>query len=118
MAEAATKPQIDAKTLAAINAFLHEARQEFPITRAILFGSRARQMHHPDSDCDLAVVLSGQTQPLLETILRMSDLAFDVLLETDILIQPLPIWESQWQNPETFNNPRLLANVRHEGIPI
>lgn len=118
MAEAATKPQIDAKTLAAINVFLREARKEFPIARAILFGSRARQMLHADSDCDLAVVLSGQTQPFLETILRMSDLAFDVLLETDILVQPLPIWESQWQNPETFSNPRLLANVRHEGIPI
>lgn len=58
---------------------------------AILFGSRARKSHRPDSDADVAVLLHGLGN-FVDTKLDMDDLAFDVLLETGIRIQPLPIW--------------------------
>ena len=47
-----------------------------------------------------------------------ADIAFDVLLETSIYIQPLPIWEDEWAHPEKHSNPRLLENIQREGIPV
>jgi hypothetical protein len=40
--------------------------------------------------------------------LRWNDLAYDVLLETGIRIQPLPIWKIEWDYPENYSNPALL----------
>jgi hypothetical protein len=48
----------------------------------------------------------------------MAGVAFDVLLETDILVSPLPIWEDEWAHPETASNPRLLENIRREGVAL
>jgi hypothetical protein len=48
----------------------------------------------------------------------MADFAFDVLLETGILIQPLPIWEQEWLHPEGYSNPQLLAAIKKEGIQL
>jgi hypothetical protein len=54
----------------------------------------------------------------MDTSLEMADSAFDVLLETNVYIQPLPIWEDEWEHPETHSNPRLLENIRREGLPL
>jgi len=48
----------------------------------------------------------------------MADEAFDVLLETGIRIQPLPIWEDEWANPEQYANPALLKNIAREGVRL
>ena len=90
----------------------------FPVTRALLFGSRARQGFGAESDADVAVILSGEPWPYARTKLSMADIAYDVLLETGILIQPLPIWEEQWAYPEVHANPPLLDNIAREGIPL
>jgi predicted nucleotidyltransferase len=84
----------------------------------ILFGSRARRTHRPDSDADVAVVLRGRPGKFVATKLAMADLAYDVLLDTGIRIQPLPIWEKEWGHPETYSNPRLLRNIEREGIRL
>lgn len=68
----------------------------------MLFGSRAQRRHRPDSDADVAVILRGAKGPFLDTMLAMADVAYNVLLETGILIQPLPVWEDEWANPETL----------------
>lgn len=85
---------------------------------AMLFGSRARNAHLPTSDADVAVFLKGASGAFAETKLAMADVAFDVLLETGILIQPLPVWEAQWQQPERHSNPALLENIMKEGIRL
>ena len=36
----------------------------------------------------------------------MSDMGFNFLLETSVYIQSLPIWEDDWEHPETYSNPR------------
>jgi len=41
-----------------------------------------------------------------------------VLLETGIRIQPLPVWESEWEHPEEYPNPELLANIANEGFRL
>jgi antitoxin ChpS len=83
-----------------------------------LFGSRARGDHRAQSDTDVAVLLSGAPGPFLETKLALADIAYDVLLETGVLIQPLPIWQSEWDCPESSTHPRLLENVKRDGVPL
>jgi hypothetical protein len=73
-------------------------RLAMPLREAKLFGSRARGTHRPDSDVDVAVVLRGPRGAFLSTKLDMVDIAFDVLMETGIYIQAMPIWECQCAN--------------------
>ncbi|RXM22358.1 nucleotidyltransferase [Citrobacter sp. AAK_AS5] len=48
----------------------------------------------------------------------MDDIAYDVLLETGIRVQPLPVWEEEWAHPERYSNPRLLKNIAREGARL
>ncbi len=50
---------IDAATIQAARAFLQKVSNQFDLTGAILFGSRARKSHRQDSDADIAVLLHG-----------------------------------------------------------
>lgn len=109
---------IDAATLAAIRAFTMAIAARYDLAGTILFGSRARRSHRADSDADVAILLHGQPGQFVATKLDMSDLAYDVLLDTGIRIQPLPIWESEWERPEAYSNPRLLNNIKREGIYV
>lgn len=86
---------------------------------AVLFGSRARGQARDDSDVDVAVILKGSSDgAFLRTKLAMADVAYDVLLDTGVYIQPLPLWEDEWRQPERHPNPRLVENIRREGIPL
>lgn len=102
----------------AVLAFREKLADRFDIVQLILFGSRARSDYHEESDADVAVILRGQPGDFVETKLAMASLAFDVLLETGILIQALPVWENEWSNPAGYSNPALLQNVAREGILI
>lgn len=108
----------DADTLAAVRAFLARLPAHFTLAGAFLFGSRARGAHRPDSDADVAVVLQGPPGRFVATKLALADLAYDVLLDTGIRIQPFPIWEEEWANPAAYPNPRLLENIGREGIRL
>jgi antitoxin ChpS len=48
----------------------------------------------------------------------MADIAYEIMLKTGIRIEALPLWESEWEHPETFNNPGLIENIRREGIRL
>ncbi len=48
----------------------------------------------------------------------MAGIAFDVLLDTGILIQALPVWPDELENPEQFSNPALIEIIRREGIRL
>lgn len=92
-----TAPYIDPATEQALHRFLDEVARQYDMTGAILYGSRARGDHRPDSDADVA---------------------YDVLLDTGINITPLPIWRDEWEHPEQFSNPALLGNIAREGIRL
>lgn len=109
---------IDAETLNAVRNFSRTVATHYDIAGTILFGSRARKSHQPDSDADVAVLLHGQPGKFVTTKLGMADIAYDVLLDTGIRIQPLPIWEDEWEHPETYSNPHLLHNIQREGIRL
>lgn len=107
---------IDKDTEHAVRRFLGLIADTHHPAGAILFGSRARGSHRPDSDADVAVLLNGPLQRFLPTKLAMADVAFDVLLETGINISPLPVWLDEWNHPENYSNPDLLRNIAHDGI--
>lgn len=109
---------IDAETLNATNIFLEKVTARYDMAAAFLFGSRARKSHRADSDADVAVLLHGQPGKFVATKLAMADLAYDVLLDTGIRIQPLPIWETEWEHPEMYSNPALLRNIGRDGVRL
>ncbi|MGB4674103.1 MAG: nucleotidyltransferase domain-containing protein [Azovibrio sp.] len=110
--------QIDHDTEEAVRRFLTLLAPSYGMAGAIVYGSRARGTHRPDSDADVAVLLTGEHQRLLPTTLAMADVAYDVLLETGINISPLPVWVDEWEHPERFSNPALLHNIAREGVRL
>lgn len=109
---------VDAKTENAIRIFLAAIAPRYAIAGAILYGSRARGTHRHDSDADLAVLLSGEHEPRMPTALAMADVAYEVLLETGVNISALPVRLDEWEHPERFSNPELLANIAREGVRL
>jgi len=109
---------LDAATGRAMTAFLDRVAAMFPMRHAILFGSRARGAFQPESDADVAVLLSGPHGPFMAARLAMADIAFDVMLETGIRIEPLPVWEDEWANPGAYRNPHLLHNIERDGVLV
>ena len=64
------------------------------------------------------MLLRGCRGAFVDTKLAMADIAYDVLLETGVHIQPLPIWEDEWEHPESYSNPRLLQIINGVGIRL
>lgn len=114
----ATPDGVDTQTRRAVQAFLRHLDGRYPIREAILFGSRARQTHTAESDADLALVLDGKRGDRMKVTLDMAEIAVDVLLETDVLVNALPLWEDDLRNPDAFSNPSLLAAIQREGIRL
>jgi predicted nucleotidyltransferase len=107
---------VDPDTANAARAFLGRVSKRYSVDHAILFGSRARRTHQPQSDADIAVVLNGEHGERAEAAIEMAGIAFDVLLDTGVLIQALPLWQDEFEQPEQFSNPDLIENIRRDGI--
>ncbi|MGH8226497.1 MAG: nucleotidyltransferase domain-containing protein [Steroidobacteraceae bacterium] len=110
--------RLDPTTEHAVRRFRELLSGRFATAGVIVYGSRARGTHRPDSDADVAVLLRGKRGKVLDISLEMADLAFEVLLETGVNISPLPVWLDQWEHPEQHRNPRLLRNIAEEGISL
>jgi predicted nucleotidyltransferase len=111
-------PLIDVDTERAARVFLKRLEGRFAILQCILYGGRARGDHAPDSDADLAVIIGGERGDRVAASLEMAGLAFDVMMETGILVQSLPLWDEEFRRPETFSNPALIANILRDGISL
>lgn len=109
---------IDPATAHAAKIFLQRIASRYPYDQAILFGSRARQTHRPDSDADIAVILSGPQHERSAAAIEMAGIAFDVLLDTGVLIQALPLWPVELEHPDQFSNPALIAAIQTEGVVL
>lgn len=123
MPKSAARPRKgpDPAAILAARAFLARASKSFDVVGARLYGSRARGDYKPDSDIDLAVFLRGAREDsggLFRVATDMGAIAFDVLDETEVFVSALPVWEQEWAHPESHRNPRLLENIRREGVPI
>ena len=109
---------LDPQTDSAVRQFLARIGDQFDVGGVIVYGSRARGTHRPDSDADLAVLLKGDRQRFVTVTKAMCDVAFDVMLDTGILVSPLPIWLDEWNAPDDYSNPALLKNIEKEGIKL
>lgn len=81
------------------------------LRRVVLFGSRARGMATPDSDVDVALVLSGPSDPVrdLDAIL---DAVFEINLRYGELLAVVPISETDWHQASS----PLVMNLHREGV--
>ena len=102
---------LDAATERAGRAFLRRLEGKYPLIEGVVFGSRARGDHRADSDADVAVILRGKRGDRYKVSGDMAEIAFDVMLETGVFVDPLPLWEDELRRPEQFSNPALIANI-------
>ncbi len=105
-------------TAQATTLFMEKSSALFSISRILMFGSRARGDDHAESDIDLAILMTESSGDFFTHKLQMDDIAYDILLETGMRIQPLPIWQDEWQHPEQYSNPYLIKNIQLEGIAL
>jgi predicted nucleotidyltransferase len=116
--EQAAKIPLAPETERAVRAFMQRVAGLYSVSEGILFGSRARHTHHAESDADIAVVLNGSNGNRSAIAIDMAGIAFDILLETGILVEALPLWHAEIQHPETFGNPNLIHNIRRDGVRL
>lgn len=116
--EAARSQPIDLQTERATRAFLAKIGGMYEVSAAFLFGSRARGDFRADSDADVAILIQGPHPGRMDAALQMADVAFDVMMETGVLIEAIPLWDDEWAHPERFANPALIENIRREGVRL
>ncbi len=113
-----TEETVDSATEQTARLFLQRVREHYDLAGALLYGSRARRDAGRESDADIAVLLRGASGARADAALEMACIAFDVMLETGVLVDAIPFWEGEWDQPERFANPALIANIRRDGVPL
>jgi predicted nucleotidyltransferase len=108
---------LDPDTERAVRDFLARIPPDIKLERAILFGSRARGEHRPDSDADVALVLHEHGNDG-KTLMMLAGIAWYVFLDTGIMIQPVTIAIEDWLHPDGFLRPGFLKTVEREGIVL
>lgn len=96
-----------------IRTFKLRAQAAMPgrIAEVVLFGSRARGEADDESDWDVAVFLTGEPGPAERRAL--SDVAYDLVVETGQYIQHIPLSDQQ-KNTDAL----LLRNIRRDGVTV
>ena len=83
------------------------------LSRVVLFGSRARRDHAPDSDFDLLVVLKGEVSGPAERK-ALHEIIYPIDYAQDTVVFCLPVPEMRYQSEQTA----FMMNVRAEGIAL
>lgn len=109
-------PRLAASEQAGLKTLLKKLREEYPdqLRQVILFGSKARNDSHSDSDLDLLVLVETETWALRYSIWK---LAGQVELEYDLLFNIQVISLERWQ-AMTQAGFSLCQSVAREGIAL
>ena len=71
-------------------------KSDFPVSRIILYGSKARGTSEPDSDIDLLILTDCQINGKLRR--AISDRLADINLRNDVFMTSVVISEQEWAN--------------------
>jgi len=85
------------------------------LVRFVVFGSHARGDNTPDSDIDVMVSLAGEMNA--RTPLEIWDIALDIDVEYDVVLDVHVFSEHEIQNTLVGATP-LMEAVLSEGIPL
>lgn len=109
---------LDQQTRAALADFRSRLVQRYGsrMRGMILFGSRARGDHRPDSDADVAVFMGDTPDPISDQM-DMATEAYHVFLADGVLIQPW-VLKGTPEQPDLTYADRLLRAVQSQGIPV
>ena len=69
-------------------------KAKLPVSRVVLFGSKARGDAQADSDVDLLVLTAGPVT--MELRHSVSDLLFDIGLQDDMVLSSIVVCENDW----------------------
>ena len=113
-----TGSPIDETTAEALDVFLHAlAEARFPFVRKVLlYGSRARGDHHPDSDVDVAVVVTGDR--IVPKGMDVRGATFRARGLHDDIVSPLTMPEEGLDNPDASSSSAFFRNVNRDGIEL
>jgi antitoxin ChpS len=102
-----------------VHRFVDAVRAEFGarLRGVYLFGSRARGDNDPDSDVDVAVVLTDLSD-YADVEEFLSKASFDLFLETGVFIDPQPISDAAWTDPLNHGNPVLIEEIHRDSRRI
>ncbi|MEO0079365.1 MAG: nucleotidyltransferase domain-containing protein [candidate division WOR-3 bacterium] len=89
--------------------------ERLPLSRVVLFGSRARGDSTPDSDLDVLVVLDGPVSRESERYIRF--VAWELSYEHGVVIFPLVVARTEWEEGLLSVSSLALA-VREEGVEV
>ncbi len=109
---------MDAIIQAVLQNFIGRASLELPHAQYILFGSRARGDARSESDVDLAIIIPEEDNPHDRIRHSLNDIAFDIMLDHELLISPLIISQNVWQGSSESQNAELIRNIQKEGISV
>lgn len=110
------RPPTQEEVDGALQRFSAEVRRRYGdrLRGLYLFGSRARRDHRPDSDADLAVVLSDGELRHWDEKMNLVDLILDLDLDLYLYLQPWPFTESEWNDPDGSPRATLLRSARRD----
>ncbi len=98
-----------------LNEFLERIAPVRPqVKRIVLFGSRARGTHRPDSDYDLLLVVSRKDDALLDVLYEA---VMDVLLEHGRLVSLKVFPEQEFSRLQALQTP-FMQHVNREGVLV
>lgn len=114
-------PPSEAAVAQALTAYAESVKTAYGprLVGLFLFGSRARGDHRPDSDADIAVVLTHFDGSAIAEKMELVDLGFDALTEAGVMIQPWSFTEAQWTGSESGGRfADLLQAARRDSVPV
>ena len=94
-----------------------------PMSRAILYGSRARGDHRDDSDIDIMLVFAG-AEPDYDTEVQVCNAMAAAQSQANAALQDRTEvtsfcnWQDEFDEPDRRRNPNFFRNVLADGITI
>jgi uncharacterized protein len=85
-----------------------------PLDSTVVFGSRARGDHDPDSDYDVLVVVGKLDRTIRQTI---SDCAWEAGFQDCLVIVPVVVTRDEMEH-SPLRSSLLMQAIREEGVPV